>query len=224
MNILFADDGFAIFPGLLTAAETAALSESANNTPPARQGGVRNILHKNPAIRRLATSAAIRSLVDPILGNQAFPVRGILFDKTPESNWKVPWHQDLTIAVEQKVETPAFGPWTIKDGVQHVQPPTEILEAMLAVRIHLDDCNDDNGPLRVIPGSHTLGRLTAEQIHSLANTSISIQCTLARGDALIMRPLLLHASSAATSPRHRRVIHIEFASQPLPGALRWLSC
>lgn len=222
---MFATDGFAIFPGLLTTAETVALAEAATRTnADARKGGVRNILHKNPAIRQLANSTAIRSLVDPILGNHAFPVRGILFDKTPESNWKVPWHQDLTIAVEQKIETPGFGPWTTKDGVQHVQPPTEILESMLAVRIHLDDCNDDNGPLRVIPGSHSHGRLTAEQIHSLATTSASIQCTIARGGALLMRPLLLHASSAATSPRHRRVIHIEYASRPLPGALRWLSC
>jgi ectoine hydroxylase-related dioxygenase (phytanoyl-CoA dioxygenase family) len=216
----FDTDGFAIVPSLLTNAEAATLAEAANRAYTApRQGGLRNILHRIPAIRQLATSAAIRNLIQPILGNQAFPVRGILFDKTPDSNWKVPWHQDLTIAVEEKIDTPGFGPWTIKDGAHHVQPPTAILESMLAVRIHLDDCNDDNGPLRVIPGSHTHGRLTAEQIHSLA-----IQCTVARGGALLMRPLLLHASSAATSPRHRRVIHIEFASQPLPGALRWLSC
>jgi ectoine hydroxylase-related dioxygenase (phytanoyl-CoA dioxygenase family) len=145
----------------------------------------------------------------------------LLFDKPPEANWKVPWHQDLTIAVKEKRDTPGFGPWSIKAGVLHVQPPVAVLETMLAVRIHLDDCDESNGPLRVIPGSHLLGRLSTEQIREMSAPP-AVSCTVEAGGALLMRPLLLHASSASRSPLHRRVIHIEFASCDLPGELEWL--
>jgi ectoine hydroxylase-related dioxygenase (phytanoyl-CoA dioxygenase family) len=83
------------------------------------------------------------------------PVRAIFFDKSSGSNWLVPWHQDLTIAVASKCEAPGFGPWSVKDGIPHVQPPDELLKQMIALRLHLDDCDASNGALRVIPGSHT---------------------------------------------------------------------
>src|SRR5262245_7189469 len=86
--------------------------------------------------------------VEPILGPGAFVVRGLFFDKTPRANWKVSWHQDLTIAVRVRIEAPGFGPWSLKAGVVHVQPPAEILERMATVRLHLDDCSESNGPLR----------------------------------------------------------------------------
>jgi hypothetical protein len=87
----------------------------------------------------------VRDLVEPILGSNFLPVRGILFDKIPDANWKVPWHQDVTIAVQEKVEAEGFGPWSIKADVLHVQPPASILEQMLSIRLHLDDCGEENG-------------------------------------------------------------------------------
>ncbi|MBL8217772.1 MAG: phytanoyl-CoA dioxygenase family protein [Bryobacterales bacterium] len=220
-----AANGFAIHPRLLGDEETETWLRAWNDadcaSTEAGRGGVRNVLEKLPAVLTLAHSPAIRGLIEPVLGRKAFPVRGILFDKTPHANWKVPWHQDLTIAVQERMEVPGFGPWTTKDGVHHVQPPTHILEGMLAVRIHLDECGEDNGPLRVIAGSHARGRLTATQIQALLASSDSISCTMESGGALLMRPLLLHASSAAASPNHRRVLHIEFAAQQLPAPLRW---
>ncbi len=122
------------------------------------------MLERSAEFRAVASSAAVRGLVEPVVGGGAFAVRATLFDKTPEANWKVPWHQDLTIAVAQRIDTPGFTAWSVKDGVYHVQPPSGILEGMLAVRIHLDDCGEDNGPLRVIPGSHRHGRLADDQI------------------------------------------------------------
>ncbi|MBY0506136.1 MAG: phytanoyl-CoA dioxygenase family protein [Bryobacteraceae bacterium] len=220
-----ATQGFAVIPDVLTTEEVRMLREALEGSlcKPTRQGGVRNLLDRCPAVAEVANSAAIRSLVQPVLGLRAFPVRGILFDKTPDANWKVPWHQDLTIAVQSREETTGFGSWTTKDGVQHVQPPTEILEGMLAVRIHLDECGADNGPVRVIPGSHSRGRLTAGQIRSLRESIPSKSCTVGKGGVLLMRPLLLHASSAAASPTHRRVVHLEWASCGLPNGLRWFS-
>ncbi len=149
------DAGFAIVPGVLSAGDVDGLVDAIERLSCERvafkRGGIRNLLDRAPEVRAVSESAPIRRLVEAVLGSHAFVARGILFDKTPDANWKVHWHQDLTIAVQDRIEAVGFGPWTIKDGVQHVQPPTEVLEGMLAVRIHLDDCGEDNGPLKVNP-------------------------------------------------------------------------
>ena len=185
-----------------------------------RRGGVRDILAR-PAVRDLASSRPIRSVVELVLGPACFAVRAILFDKTPTSNWKVIWHQDLTIAVERRLETPRFGPWTNKGGVPHVQAPVALLERMLAVRVHLDPCGVENGPMRVLPGSHREGRLSSDAIARWRGERAPAGPTVERGGVLAFRPLLLHASSSALVPTHRRVIHIEFAAEDLPAPLRW---
>ena len=192
------------------------------------RAGIRNLLELVPSVRTLAQSREIRSLVEPILGNNARVVRGIFFDKQPTANWKVPWHQDLTIAVKNRLEIPDFQPWSVKAGIPHVQPPVEILEQMLTVRIHLDRTDESNGALKVIPGSHTQGRLTTLEIERWKQSpTSSINCEA--GGILLMRPLLLHASSIAiwqsqrysNVPNHRRVIHLEYAAQSLPAGLEW---
>jgi ectoine hydroxylase-related dioxygenase (phytanoyl-CoA dioxygenase family) len=145
----------------------------------------------------------------------------LLFDKAPAANWKVPWHQDTAIAVAERVEVPGFVGWSVKDGVTHVHPPVEILERMVALRIHLDDCGPDNGPLRVLPGSHRHGKLDEAQIEHWRQTTAEVRCCAMQGDVLVMRPLLLHASSPAKAPSHRRVIHLEYACGALPNGMRW---
>jgi len=158
--------------------------------------------------------------METVLGPKCFAVRAIFFNKTRRSNWKVVWHQDLTIAVRQRSDVDGFGPWTLKAGVLHVQPPAEVMNDMLAIRLHLDESGLDNGPLRVISGSHREGRLSAGQIGSCEKGN-SVTCTVPKGGALVMRPLLLHASSACATPKSRRVIHIEFAAAELPHGLDW---
>jgi hypothetical protein len=229
LHLLVGEQGFAIVPKVLNAAVIEELNTAlkrVNDRDSVRSRGdvyaIRNLLDIVPDVRKLTDSRPIRNLVEPILGQGAFPVRGMFFDKTPEANWKVAWHQDLSIAVQKRLEVPGFGPWSTKAGVIHVQPPVEILESMLALRIHLDDCTESNGPLRVIPGSHLKGRLNSEQIQSYRGTEESVACIVGPGGVLMMRPLLLHASSVSESPEcHRRVIHVEFAGQQLPGGLQW---
>ena len=139
------------------------------------------------------------------------PVRAILFDKTPDANWKVAWHQDLTIAVQEKHDLLDHGPWSLKDGVVHVQPPMPLLESMITLRLHLDDTPADNGALKVLPGSHRHGRLDAKAIAALRNSTSEHVCEARAGDILLMKPLILHASSASSNPGHRRVVHVEYA-------------
>lgn len=108
----------------------------------------------------------------------------------------------------------------MKAGVLHVQPTAEVMARRIAIRIHLDDSGPDNGPLRVLPGSHREGHLSPEQIAKWQNKE-SITCAVRKGGVLLMRRLLLHASSASAAPKPRRVIHLEFAAHELPQGLQW---
>ena len=184
------------------------------------RGGARNLLELE-FVRDLATRASIRDIPTHILGDGCFAVRALLFDKTPGANWKVVWHQDLTIATQARAEAAGYGPWTVKGGVSHVQPPTSVLESMLAVRIHLDPCGEDNGPVRVIDGSHRFGRLSADSIDALRASEPAIDCIVEQGGILAFRPLILHASAPARTPNHRRVVHLEYASCELAAPLQW---
>jgi ectoine hydroxylase-related dioxygenase (phytanoyl-CoA dioxygenase family) len=184
------------------------------------RGGVRNLLDV-PEVRELADLEAIMNLVQPILGERAIAVRGILFDKKDGANWKVPWHQDVTIAVRDRIDVDGYGPWSIKQDVLHVQPPASVLEKMLSVRLHLDDCPRTNGALRLIPKSHEDGKLSQRQIEAKSAQHEAVTCEVRCGGALLMRPLLIHASSAAESVAHRRVIHFDYANVVLDGGLQW---
>lgn len=223
-------DGFARLARLATEDCVARLAESiAKDTSghhnSSRRGAVyasRNLL-ANSTVAEFANSALVRSLLAEVMPRPAFAVRGILFDKVAGGNWSVGWHQDLMIPVRRRIDTPGFTAWSEKAGVPHVKPPMRVLEQMLTVRWHLDDCGEDNGPLQVLPGSHRDGELSVDEIRVRATEQRLVTCTAKRGDALLMRPLLLHASQKATSPNHRRVLHVEYACEALPRALAWPS-
>lgn len=227
----FIEHGFEILIDVLPkeacdqlADELTALHDQQKRAVENKLGGLRNLLKIMPAIAKLANSQNLKNVLEERLDKTAFPVRAIFFDKTPDANWKVAWHQDVTIAVAERIETPGFTAWSIKEDIVHVQPPREILENMATIRLHLDDCGADNGALKVMPGSHQFGKLSAEQIRGrTAETEISI-CEVPKGGALLMRPLLLHSSSPSQHPSHRRVIHIEYAAGELPNGLKWFDC
>ncbi|HEV8428890.1 MAG TPA: phytanoyl-CoA dioxygenase family protein [Pyrinomonadaceae bacterium] len=183
--------------------------------------GIRNLLNVVPFTRELANSFVCRSIVEPILGREARVVRGIYFDKHKDANWKVAWHQDMTIAVRERSEVDGYGPWSIKAGIHHVQPPGSVLENMLTLRIHLDQADETNGALRVLPGTHKHGRLDTSQIDYWKRQREAVTCAVRKGGVLLMRPLLLHSSGAAVNPGHRRMLHFEYSSIELPGGLRW---
>jgi ectoine hydroxylase-related dioxygenase (phytanoyl-CoA dioxygenase family) len=213
-------DGFHLSRGVFGAPEVSGLINLLDrNAPTDSPHALRNLLERVPGLCSLTASGKVAEEVAVILGGQALCVRAILFDKTPEANWKVAFHQDRSIAVRRRIDLPGFGPWSVKAGVPHVQPPLQILESMLTARIHLDDCGPDNAPLRVSRASHNLGLLDAVAIGKLRQNSTSVLAQA--GDVLYMRPLLLHASSAARSPSRRRVIHLEFAAVALPEDLEW---
>lgn len=212
-------DGYDFAGAVLTAAAGAALArvfdERVADTPGTRDG------LDHPAIRDLARSPAVRALVEPVLGERAFAHRATLFDKTPTANWLVAWHQDLVVPVRERRDVPGFGPLSQKRGTWFVQPPIGVLQRLLAIRIDLDGSDATNGALRVLPGSHRDGVLLPAQIAALAARTAAVPCAVPAGGALRMRPLLLHASSRAVQPTHRRIVHLEFAPGPLADGIEF---
>jgi len=213
-------DGFALVPNFASPHIVERLLGALADAVEEGRGGGRNLLD-DPAVRGWVASAPVTALARSVLGVGATPVRAILFDKTADANWRVTWHQDVTIAVMDRVEVGGFGPWSQKEGVWHVQPPASVLERMIAIRLHLDPCGPQNGPVRVLPGSHRAGKLRESEYEGWRARVEERPCLAAAGDLLLMRPLLLHASSPATVPGHRRVLHVEYAAGPLPDPLRW---
>lgn len=218
----FARDGFVYIRAVLSPAEIQPLRDAV--APLFQQGeraGVRGLLQQCPAVAELARAPALLERLTILAGAKPFAVRGIVFDKNPDANWSVSWHQDLAIALRERADVPGFGSWSVKGGVVHAHAPVSVLDRMLTVRIHLDDADETNGALQVIPESHCCGKLDARAAELKIETTKSVTCTARAGDALVMRPLLLHASAPAVSPTHRRVIHIEYAVNELPAPLQW---
>jgi ectoine hydroxylase-related dioxygenase (phytanoyl-CoA dioxygenase family) len=217
-------DGFEIVTNCLTATETdrllSAVEAAQNKQCCERKSGLRNLLRLGP-VAELAYSTKVLCHVQRTLGPNAFPARALLFDKTPDANWKLTWHQDKAIALKSAVEAPGFGPWSVKDGVPHAHAPSAILERMVSVRIHLDDCPAENGALQVIRSSHLHGRLSAEEISQWELRGEKVTCEIHKGGLLLLRPLLLHSSLRSTGSAHRRIVQIEYAADALPGGLEW---
>lgn len=206
------EQGFAIVPGVLADRDISKLEEALACAEVRRsKAGVRHAL-KYPAVAELARDKRLLEIVRGELGSGAVPFRATLFDKSPHSNWLVVWHQDTALPLRKRHETPGWGPWSVKDGVIYAHAPATTLGRVLALRVHLDDSTADNGPLRVLPGTHKMGVLSDDQIHELADRVTSMDCLVPRGGILAMRPLIVHASSKSRSETPRRVMHIEYAA------------
>jgi ectoine hydroxylase-related dioxygenase (phytanoyl-CoA dioxygenase family) len=151
-----------------------------------------------------------------LMPSNSVAIQAIAFDKTAAANWKVTWHQDVMFPFARAVAVPGYELPGIKDGVHYARPPRTILEELIAVRVHLDPCGADNGPLRLAPGSHRLGILRAADIAGTVARVGEVTCVADEGEAVVLRPLVLHASSRAVSPHHRRVLHVVFHCGPAP--------
>ena len=188
---------------------------------PKGRAGVR--LHGIDALRPfLANDGCIGMVATSILGTRAKPVRAILFNKSPETNWSLAWHQDRTICVTKRRAAPGFGPWTTKNGLIHVAPPFGLLTRMVTLRAHLDDVSACNGPLLIAPGSHAIGSIAVNDVADVVRRCGSTMCIAEAGDLWLYSTPILHASNAATTPRNRRVLQVDFAAETLPHGLEWL--
>ena len=205
-------EGFAVVGGVFDAAELDGISNDLGRASLQRsRAGARHLLNV-PAIAALARDARLTELAADVLGCDPVVFGATLFDKSSEANWLVVWHQDTALPLIERRATAGWGPWSTKGGITYAHAPASALSQVVALRVHLDASTEDNGPLRVLPGTHNLGVLTDQQIHSAAERIEPVTCTVARAGVLIMRPLLVHASSKVSSAAPRRVLHFEYAA------------
>ena len=206
------DAGFSIHMGVFTRSRMIELAGGLDRVELARtKAGARHVM-RVPEARALANDDGMLSIAREYLGPAAFPFRATLFDKSLQANWLVAWHQDTALPMRERSDAIGWGPWTVKSDVVHAIAPASALEQIVALRVHLDDSTIKNGPLRVLPGTHASGVLSLPQIESAVARVASVDCIVDGGGVIAMRPLLLHASSKATSALPRRVLHFEYAS------------
>ena len=161
----FQKSGYFVMPGVIDAVLNRRLG--------AFVGGLAN---GGPGSRRLLDeawcthlAAALRgdARIRSLLPRNAVAVQCTLFDKSPTKNWLVTLHQDLSIPVQRRVDSPECSGWSEKEGQVYVQPPVGVLEQLVAVRVHIDDCPAESGALRVVAKSHVEGRLSRERAEEL---------------------------------------------------------
>lgn len=171
--------------------------------------GTRNLLAKGWC-KQLSQSLSEHPLISLLLPKSAVAVQCTYFRKSVTRNWLVPLHQDYVIPLEERFSAPEWTMWSIKEGVHYARPPNEVLESMVAVRVHLEANTAENGLLQVVPGSHLSGLISGARI----------ECPVSKGGALVMRPLVFHASSKIIKGQ-RRVLHFLYGSFQLPNPAKW---
>jgi ectoine hydroxylase-related dioxygenase (phytanoyl-CoA dioxygenase family) len=202
----------------MKSAEIEALAFSPEQSGLRRsRAGVRHLLGL-PVVAQIANDPRLSVIAQQVLGNDAFPFRATLFDKNFDANWLITWHQDTALPLREKHEAPGWGPWSVKEGVVYAHAPAQALEQVVALRLHLDDSTEENGPLRVYPGSHRQGVLSDQQVEAIVAGSEGTNCLVPAGGIIAMRPLIIHASSKSRSAIPRRVLHIEYATRDAVSA------
>lgn len=199
------------------------INSNSSNKPTFRKSAdlfaIRQFLKEIPECLPLLFNKKLKEVIQNRFGHDYFIVKSIYFDKPADSNWFVAYHQDLTISVDKKVELNGFGPWTTKHNQFAVQPPVDILEDNFTIRIHLDAATEENGALKVLPGSHLKGVVRTDQLN-LTYAKVKF-CNVNAGGIMLMKPLLLHASGKTINNMQRRVIHLEFSRTTLPAEINW---
>jgi hypothetical protein len=209
-------DGAQYFPAAMSLDEVAALGHAVGLAP-GRPGA--RLAPDGSLSGMLRAANAIAAI---FLGPASRPVRAMLLDKSAEKNWALGWHQDRTIAVRERRPAEGFHSWTVKDGLNHVEPPFELLERMLALRIHLDAVGPDNAPLRIIRGSHRLGRIAEAGLSAVVENGEAFDCVAASGDVWAYAASIVHASERSAVPARRRVLQVSYSADQLPDGLEWL--
>lgn len=218
----FEKDGFELRESVLSTESIELVKSDINlESEKFKTYGVRNLEKRFSSISSLVLDDKIVSIAREFLNGQVKLVRALFFDKTPEKNWYVTWHQDKTVTLNKKINKEGWGQWSLKDGVHHVQPPIDVLNQMVTLRLHIDSTDENNGCLKVIPGTHRQGILKQEEIDKRVKQETHVSCVVGAGGAVIMRPHILHSSSKAKHPSHRRVVHLEYSSFELPSGVNW---
>jgi len=174
------------------------------------RAGARHLMSQSD-VRGAALDPRLLRIAHRTLGTEAVPYRATLFEKSGVANWLVAWHQDTALPLRSQFHLPGWGPWSRKAGILYAHAPSWALSHIVALRIHLDASTLDNGPLRVLPGTHSLGVMSGSDLSALARSRAHVDCIVGRGGVMAMYPLLVHSSGRGRCCAPRRVLHIEYA-------------
>lgn len=168
-------EGYAIIPDAIETEKLVGVAaDFARANDKRSRAGIRHAM-SFASVAKITRDPKILRIAAQILSGDAVPFRATLFDKSPKSNWLIVWHQDTALPLKWRHDLLGWGAWSIKDGVNYAHAPAEILSQIIALRIHLDDSTLENGPLRVLPGTHRLGLLTDDRFsRSRANRTRSV--------------------------------------------------
>jgi hypothetical protein len=186
----------------------------------AARGGVGDLLD-HPTVLQILRHGDLGKYLWSLVGRELVAVKATLFNKTAESDWRVRWHQDRVVTVRERMNIEGYSAWSTKAGKVHVEPPARVLEQMLAVRVYVDNCGPENGPLRVIAGTHEQGKISPDLIGQAVVSGVETELCVEKGTMVVMRPLLLHSSPTANVASHRRVLHIELSPIEAISPLQW---
>lgn len=211
--------GFEIVPTLLSSSEVDLLRNESESFLTAG-AGAKGLLNR-PTIASLARKLLESPRLAAFLPREGVAVQCTYFKKTADTNWFVPWHQDVSLPCRRGFGEVPIDRWSVKEGDDFVAAPAVVLETVVAVRIHLDPSREENGPLLVWPGSHRSDLLSEREIGQLAGNHPVVACCAEAGDAVVMRPLLVHSSKKSRSPLPRRVLHFLFGPVRPPLGLMW---
>src|SRR5690348_9811889 len=113
------DCGIALVSDVFSRGEASTLVRKLDSNSLHRsRAGIRHLM-SNDGVAEVARSPRMMTIARSILGNEAFPFRATLFDKSSESNWLVVWHQDTALPLRTRSATPGWGPWSVKDGINY---------------------------------------------------------------------------------------------------------
>lgn len=214
---MFTDDGFLILPGIISVERCRDLTTAIDSWFTAG-AGTRGMLSR-PGIAALARELRTSPAIAPHLPGDAVAIQCTYFRKDATTNWFVPWHQDTSLPCRKGIGSLDPDRWSIKEGEDFVEPPSDVLESVVAVRLALDDNTPENGPLRVRPGTHHRGLLTEAALATLDTPSVD--CCVAAGGAILMKPLLVHSSGRVRGTAPRRVLHFLYGPPRPPRELEW---
>ena len=233
MNLLLAkheleEKGFSIIESIYTTTELDSIisiiqdinPDALNSSKTKELFAIRQLLINAPELNKILFNKRLRAIINSIENKGVFLTKAIYFDKPNQSNWFVPFHQDISISTHNKVEVEGYKNWTLKKNKYGVQPPVEILENSFTIRIHLDNTTKENGALMILPKTHQQGIVRSDS--SSIEKENFIYCPIKHGGIMLMKPLLFHASNRTTNHKKRRVIHLEFSNQELIKPIQWL--
>ncbi|PIT15095.1 hypothetical protein BGI32_06245 [Snodgrassella alvi] len=218
----FEQNGYAVINALITPQQLTEIEQQLEQVNLTTAGN-RELLTL-PWCQLLANDLKTNTLLTTLLPEKPIAIQYTLFKKSADKNWLVPLHQDLSIAVRHRFSDSRFIGWSHKQNILFVHPPAQYMQQLVAVRLHIDDCLHEHGPLKVVAGTHQHGRIAESELRQLRDQQGEQECILSKGGAVIMRPLIVHSSSKAIQTNGRRVLHFLYAPATLAETIPFQFC